>query len=293
MVGWAGSSRAAEWNVRDAVPLSDFVIQSHRGAGELAPENSRESFELAWSLGTIPEADLRTTRDGVITAFHDADFKRILPHEPEEIRKKGIVDFTWEEISRMDIGIWKGESFKGQKVPSMEQVFELLKKDSKRKIYVDIKNVDLTQLAREAHAAGLASRLILASTDYKIIRSWKKLAPDSLTLHWMGGEESVLAERLEKLRAEGFADIDQLQIHVHPGKEGQPAFSPSPEFLKKVGTELRQHGILFQTLPWQSRDEKLFTTLLDLGVASFATDYPDFAAATVKRYYEAAPAAAK
>ena len=65
----------SSWNVRDHVPLRDFIIQSHRGAGELAPENSRESFELAWSLGTIPEADLRTSKDGVITG----------PNPPERV----------------------------------------------------------------------------------------------------------------------------------------------------------------------------------------------------------------
>lgn len=275
--------------MRDAIPRSEFVIQSHRGAGELAPENSREAFELAWSLGTIPEADLRTTKDGVITAFHDSNFARILPHEPEKIRNQSVEDFTWEELSQMDIGIWKGESFKGQRIPSMAQVFELLKKDPQRRIYVDIKNVDLSQLAREAHAAGLASRLILASTKYEIITKWKELASDSKTLHWMGGEEKVLQERLDKLAQDEFKAIDQLQIHVRPAADGGKSFTPSEDFLKRVGTRLREHHILFQVLPWQSKDPQTFVKLLDLGVASFATDYPDVMAKTVTDYYDQKP----
>ena len=277
-------SAASRWNVRDHVPLDDFMIQSHRGAGELSPENSKESFELAWSLGTIPEADIRTTKDGIIVAFHDNNFARILPSESEEMKKKGIVDFTWDEITHFDIGAWKGDSFKGQKVPCMEDVFAMLKADPKRRIYVDIKNVDLKQLAEQAHAAGVASRLILASTVPSIIREWKALAPDSLTLHWMGGEEKVLAERLAKLEQENFAGIDQLQIHVKTTPGG---ITPSPEFLESTGATLRSHGILFQTLPWQSRDPALFRQLMDLGVASFATDYPDVAAEAVKSYYSA------
>ncbi|MEY3895224.1 MAG: Glycerophosphoryl diester phosphodiesterase, partial [Verrucomicrobiota bacterium] len=51
------------WNVTEHVTLNDFVIQSHRGAGELVPENTIEAFELGWKLGTYPEADLRTTKD--------------------------------------------------------------------------------------------------------------------------------------------------------------------------------------------------------------------------------------
>src|SRR5690606_17819252 len=104
----------------------DFIIQSHRGAGELAPENSKETFELAWSLGTIPEADLRTTKDGVIVAFHDNNFARILPNESAEMKKMAIQDLTWEQISQLDIGAWKGTEFQGQRVPKLAELFTLL-----------------------------------------------------------------------------------------------------------------------------------------------------------------------
>ena len=50
------------WTVRDHLPEPDFILQSHRGAGDLAPENTLASFQLAWSLHTWPEADLRTTQ---------------------------------------------------------------------------------------------------------------------------------------------------------------------------------------------------------------------------------------
>ena len=113
---------ARGWNVRDHIPLDEFVIQSHRGAGNLAPENSRETFELAWSLKTIPEADLRTTKDGVIVAFHDNNFARILPGASAEMKKKGIEDLTWDEVAALDIGAWKGSKFAGQRIPRMEAV---------------------------------------------------------------------------------------------------------------------------------------------------------------------------
>src|SRR5688500_3272866 len=70
------SPARSHWTVRGHIPADRFIIQSHRGAGELAPENTIESFELAWKLGTYPEADVRTTKDGVIVAFHDANFAR-------------------------------------------------------------------------------------------------------------------------------------------------------------------------------------------------------------------------
>lgn len=274
----------AAWNVRDHIPLEKFTVQSHRGAGVLSPENSIEAFDIAWGLGTVPEADLRTTSDGVIVAFHDNDFKRILPHAGDALRSKGIADLPWTEVSALDIGRWKGPGFAGQRVPRMTDVYAVLKQHPERRLYIDIKNVDLRQLAGESRE--VHPQLILASTDYNIIREWKRLAPRSATLHWMGGTEEQLASRLAVLRKKNYAGITQLQIHIRTGPEG---ISPSDHFLIATGEDLRSHGILFQVLPMMNSDPKLFEHLLDVGAASFATDYPDVVMRTVRDYYQRKP----
>ncbi len=275
---------AEDWNVRDHLPPDKIMVQCHRGAGALSPENSLEALELAWKWGTIPELDLRTTKDGVIVAFHDNNFQRILPDAPEEFRKKQIGDLTLEEVRRLDIGAWKGREFEGQRIPTLAETCEAMAKDPKRMIYVDIKNVDFEQLARETK--DFHPRMILASTKYDEIRLWKKLAPTSLTLHWMGGTEEQLTKRLDALREVEFADVDQLQIHVRIDKDGN--FSPTDDFLRKTGDELRKYGVLFQTLPWDCRDGAVYKRLLDLGCASFATDYPDTTMTAIKEYYSEA-----
>jgi glycerophosphoryl diester phosphodiesterase len=275
-----GELRSA-WNLRDHIPLDEVVVQSHRGAGALSPENSLEAFEIAWKLGTIPEADLRASRDGVIVAFHDENFERILPNAPLEIRKRGVADLTWEELKRLDIGAWKGPGFAGQRIARMADVYDILRRHPERKFYIDIKNVHLEQLARESK--DIHKQLILASTKYHIIRQWKRLAPDSATLHWMGGTEEQLAKRLDDLRKTNFADITQLQIHVRTGDDG--TLTPSPQFLLQTGEELRRHGVTFQTLAWDRKDPEICWRLMDLGVASFATDYPDVVMQAIRDYY--------
>jgi len=269
-----------DWNLRDHIRLADVVVQSHRGAGELNSENSVEAFELAWKLGTIPEADLRTTRDGVIVAFHDDNFRRMLPKASPEEQKRGIQNLTWNEVSRLDVGAWKGEQFAGQRVPRLSDILKILRSHPKRHMYIDIKNVDLEQLAREVGRS--SAQFTLASTDYTVIRRWKALAPASFTIHWMGGSEEQLSKRIASLRETRFAAIDQLQIHVH---EKAGSFTPSPAFLIETGKELRRHGILFQVLPWNSKDPAVFRRLMDLGVASFATDYPDVMMRAIREYY--------
>ena len=101
----------------------------------------------------------------------------------------------------------------------------------------------------------------------------------------MGGEEESLEKRLAVLRKVKFARIDQLQIHVRINDEG--VISPSEEFLKKTGDELRRYGILFQTLSWTQGDRsETYRRLLDLGCASFATDYPVETMNAIEAYYD-------
>jgi len=276
------AGQRSDWNLRDHIPLQEVTVQSHRGAGVLMPENSLDAFELGWSLGTVPEADLRTTRDGLIVAFHDENFARIPPHASAEVKKRGIKDLSWGEVARLDIGAWKGRKYAGQRVPRMTEMCRILHAHPERRLYIDIKNIDLTQLAHEVHQAGVGAQPILASTDYAVIRDWKRLAPESFTLHWLGGAGNALAARIAALRETDFDSITQLQIHV---RFTNGVMTPSAAFLLKSGAELRAHDILFQTLPWDSNDPAVFRRLMDLGAASFATDYPDVAMKTIREYY--------
>jgi glycerophosphoryl diester phosphodiesterase len=280
--------------VRQTVADPDrVVVQAHRGAGYLAPENTIEAFELGWKLGCIPEADVRTTSDGVIVAFHDANFDRVVKNVPAELKGKGVADVTWAQLSKLDVGAWHGETFEGRRVSTISEVFGHMKGKPERRLYLDIKNVDLAKLAEEVKQAGVGPQVLLASTKYQeVIREWKRLVPDGQTLLWMGGTEAALEKRFEELRREGFADVTQLQIHVRMkqdlnsiGPESVDPFEPSDAFLIRAGKEVREHGILFQSLPWGGGTPGVYWKLMDLGVMSFATDHPDVTREAIRAYY--------
>jgi glycerophosphoryl diester phosphodiesterase len=280
-------SSSSKWTVRGHVAPADFVIQSHRGAGELAPENTLEAFELAWKLGTVPESDIRTTSDHVIVAFHDGNFRRVVKGANPELQKKGVADVTFAELSKLDVGSWKGDQFQGRRVSKMSEVFALMDGKPERRLYLDIKNVDLKQLATEVLEHHVGRQVILASTHHKIIREWKSLVPESQTLLWMGGTQVALEKRLKDLRAANFDGIAQLQIHVrlNTNNAAVEPFTLSRQFLQSVGAELRSRGILFQSLPWGVAEPKVYWQLLELGVASFATDHPKVTLKAVADFY--------
>ncbi|MFN7141052.1 MAG: glycerophosphodiester phosphodiesterase [Limisphaerales bacterium] len=280
------------WNVVDHTPFEQFILQSHRGAGVLAPENTVEAFELGWELKTYPEADIRTTKDGVIVAFHDANFSRVVKGASEELKKKGVQDLTFEELSKLDVGSWHGDNFKGRRVSRISEILELMRGRPERHLYLDIKQVDLRKLADEVKAAGVEKQVILASPKPEQIREWKSYLPDSGTLLWMGGSEESRRKRLEQLKKENFEGITQLQIHIHPNKDSlsPDPFTPSNAFIMETGEELRRRGILYQALPYMD-DPSAYGKLLDLGLGSFSTDYPDTTLREIKAYYEKRKAA--
>lgn len=263
-----------------------FVIQSHRGAGTLAPENTLDAFELAWQLGTVPEADVRTTKDRVIVAFHDKTFKRLVKDATPEQAGQGVHDLVWDDLSKLDVGAYKGEAFAGQRIPRMSDVFAIMRGRPGRWLYLDIKDVTLERLAELVRQYGVQRQVILASTHYPLICTWRELLADGRTLLWMGGSESELAERLNELREADFKGITQLQIHVKVGdlKAADP-FTPSSAFLRSVGIELGRYGIVFQTLPWDTPEPAVYHRLMDLGVQSFATDAPRVTLEAVRTYH--------
>jgi glycerophosphoryl diester phosphodiesterase len=282
------------WTIRGHVPPEQFVIQSHRGAGELSEENTPEAFELGWSLGTIPESDVRTTKDGVIVAFHDGNFARVVKDASEALKKQGVKDLTFAELQKLDVGSWKGEKFAGRRVSRMSDIFALMKGKPDRKMYLDIKQVDFPQLAAEVKGAGVESQVIFASTKYDQIRQWRKLIPSGRTLLWMGGTEEKLRARLDELRKTDFADVTEVQIHTHlkgdaadVTRHSVDPFKEPDAFLIEAGNELRTRGILYQTLPYGGSTKEIYWKLLDLGLMSFATDHPDVTRDAVKAYYEA------
>ncbi|MEI6826894.1 MAG: glycerophosphodiester phosphodiesterase family protein [Desulfuromonadales bacterium] len=93
------------------------LIIGHRGASREAPENTCESFRLAWSLGADGiEADFRLAADGTIVCMHDATAARTTGKDLE------IAAVTVEELRRLDAGAWKGSAWSGAMIPTLDEV---------------------------------------------------------------------------------------------------------------------------------------------------------------------------
>jgi len=93
---------------------SHFTVISHRGFSGRAPEESKLAYLLAADLHTdYLEMDIQRTKDGVLIANHDNTFARttnIAQVYPTRVNDQ-ISTFTWDEISKLETGIWFNTKF--------------------------------------------------------------------------------------------------------------------------------------------------------------------------------------
>lgn len=262
--------------------------QFHRGGGNFKPDNTLETFLWAWGCGAIPEADARFTKDKVAVAFHDDNLQRISRGIPEEMRTRRIADLNWDEIRDIDIGSFRGEQYKTEKITTMEAVFACMKGRPERLLYIDEKGMPPELMASLSEQYGVQEQIIFASSNYDLLPRWKKLAPKAKAIHWMGAwtkggvtDENCrqaaqqLGAKLDKLEEVGFADLDILQIHVITDLSKPDPFCPSSDFMRQSAERIKKNGVVFQSLSWTQGDKaETYYKLIDLGVQSFATDYP-------------------
>lgn len=110
-------------------------VAAHRGNSFFVPENTLESFRSALTLPVDQlEIDLHMTKDGQIVMMHDHKVDRTTDGT-------GLVrDFTLDEIKKLDAGSWKGEEFRGIRVPTFEEFLELLKDYPEMTVNVELKD---------------------------------------------------------------------------------------------------------------------------------------------------------
>jgi glycerophosphoryl diester phosphodiesterase len=108
-----------------------FII-AHRGASHDAPENTLASFNLAWEQGADGiENDWYLTKDGKLICSHDPDTQRTAGV------KHVIKETTFQELRQLDVGSWKNAKYRGERMPSLEEVIATVPKG--KKIFIELK----------------------------------------------------------------------------------------------------------------------------------------------------------
>lgn len=93
------------------------IIFAHRGASAYAPENTLAAFELAVRQGAdAVELDTKLTADGEVVVIHDQTLDRTTTKNGK------VCDFSLADIRKLDAGSHFDVAFRGEKIPSLEEV---------------------------------------------------------------------------------------------------------------------------------------------------------------------------
>lgn len=267
--------------------------QAHRGGGaHEAPDNTLKAMHYGWSLGGIPEADIRITQDDVIVCLHDDTLARTTD-APEDIRDLPIQHVPFSRIQPLDAGRKFRPDCAGQRVPALAEVFDAMRQDPTRMLYCDIKNYDPQTFPRlfdgfktlvDQH--GLADQLIVAGCDYALNRRFKREIPAIHTLQWLGywGPLNAAEQKLrqfDELARQDFADLDLVQFHLLFNPKAAPHEWPFDIAEQDLRRALGLLGPRLQVFPWSFSEDAL-RQLVALGIRQFATDEPSRFAAIIR-----------
>ena len=151
------------------------LVIAHRGASAEAPENSLAAFRRAIEeKADFVELDVQESLDGVVVVVHDSDLMKV-GGSPMKIWES-----TAEQLRSVDIGSSRGAAFAGERVPTLEEVFELCR--GRIKVLVELKSYGHDERLEErvvelVEAARMEDQCAFMSLDRKMVEKMKHLRP--------------------------------------------------------------------------------------------------------------------
>ena len=229
---------------------------AHRGESEAAPENTLESFTLAWARGArLIEGDFHLTLDGEVVCMHDSNAGRTCGV------KRELAELTLAEIKALDAGAWKGPQWRFTRVPTLAEVLGTM--PDYGEIYIELKSVGpIVDRLREIFAASgrRPEQLTFIAFYETTIATVKRLFP-AHRAYWLTCNERkdrgflyTPDELAAKLRALGVDGIDLLERKA------------TPEYIET----LHKAGFTFHV--WTVDQPERAKTLIDQGVDSITSN---------------------
>lgn len=247
------------------------LLFGHRGCSKAYPENTLAAFQGILQ-NNIPgvELDIHMCKSGELVVIHDFN----------TVRTTGVdalvEDLDYEEVKNLDAGSLFSPEFKGEQIPSLEEVFELMhdnvyydieiKHHRKKYGVMEKKTIELIK------KFGLEERVIVSSFNPFAVKGIKKYAPNLPT---------------------------GVIYAIHPKvpfifQRGGGKYIAKPDFLKPDKAQVTRKMVRTQKLKknygiiaWVEDDPEAAEKLLTLGVDGIVSNQPEILKAAVEKFYSA------
>jgi glycerophosphoryl diester phosphodiesterase len=225
---------------------------AHRGASFLSPENTVASAKLAWELGAdAVEIDIRLTKDNRIMVIHDNDTKRTCSGK----KNLEIADSPSVLLRDLDAGIWKGQEFKGEKIPYLSEIMETVPEGKTLVVEIKCGAEVLISLERIFEKNEKSKQIVFIAFDWKTILETQKLFPEN-KCYWLSASKSGLDKKIKQAAEKGLAGVNLK-------------YSVIDEEVVKLAKENN-----LEVLTWTVDDPVEAKRLTDIGVTGITTNRP-------------------
>ena len=231
---------------------------AHRGCSKAAPENTLAAFDEALKRG-IPgvELDIHLCASGELVVTHDDNLKRVTGVD-------ALVEETdFSKIRELDAGSWKDDRFRGERIPLLEDVFDLLGSRVYYDIEIKCRKTDETGLEQKLltliEQYSLEQRCVISSFNPIPIKTFKRLAPDIPT--------AII-----------YCCDSELPWYL---RHGEGRWIASADILKPEHIKINRLSMFFNhvlgrmpVIPWTVDDAETASRLVGLGVQGIISNVP-------------------
>lgn len=232
---------------------------AHRGATGYAPENTIAAFDKGVEMkADYIEIDVQRSKDGELVIIHDTTVDRTTEGTGR------VKDLTFEQLRSLDAGSWKGEEFKGEKIPTFDEILDTY--HGKVGILIELKAPELypgieAQVAQELIERNLDKpqneKIIIQSFNFESMKITNSLLP-KVPIGVLTSNRAHTTEQALKEFAT-YADY----------------FNPSYGIVSKELVD-QVHSLGMKIQSWTVRSQEAADFLLEMNVDGIITDYPDF-----------------
>jgi len=232
--------------------ISAQKIIAHRGASYLAPENTVASANLAWELGAdAVEVDIYLSKDNRVMVIHDKDTKRTCSGK----KNLAIEEMPSVVLRDLDAGIWKGEEFKGEKIPFLKEIIETVPEGKNVVVEIKCGSEVLPALKRCVEKSKKSSQIIFICFGWKTILETQKEFPDN-KCYWLSSSKTGLGEKIKQAAENGLAGVNLKYSIID----------------KKVVESAKENNL--EVLAWTVDDPEKAKQLTKMGVTGITTNRP-------------------
>jgi len=231
-----------------------FMNIAHRGFSARYPENTIAAFRAALELGcTWLETDVRRTPDGVLVLLHDATVNRTTNGTG------AVAELSWEEVSRLDAGSWKGKQFRGEGIPTLRDLLAFVSQRAQVVVELKLPVAHVREVVELVGDVDAFDWTVASAFEWEVVLRVRETAPRWRTTWLTAFKDTTPDEAISRCVAAGVDTLAPLAAHT------------DRSLVQKA------HGAGLLVRCWGLGDDRgpEMRRLVNLGVDGMTTNHPD------------------